>query len=75
MTVSQRSLQTPGRVKQTVTSPQANDMNNMMNHVNDNDGIKPEAEEMDTDHDGMLRSDALFMYIFSNSRIVQMVTH
>lgn len=54
--VTQRSLQAPGRVKQTVTSQPNDTMNNvnMMNHVHDTDGVKSEAEAMDTDHDGVL---------------------
>ena len=30
-------------------------MSNMMNHVNENEGAKTEAEEMDTDQDGKFK--------------------
>lgn len=47
VTVSQRSLQTPGRERQTVTGSKANDMNNTMNHVNAKESS--EHEDMETD--------------------------
>lgn len=54
VTVSQRSLQTPGRERQTVTGTKANDMNNTMNHVNAKDETRSEHEDMETDQiDGL----------------------
>lgn len=49
VTVSQRSLLTPGRERQTVTGTKANDMNNTMNHVNAKDESRTEHEDMETD--------------------------
>ena len=54
VTVSQRSLQTPGRERQTVTATKANDMNNTMNHVNVKDETRSDHEDMETDQiDGL----------------------